>query len=63
MDDVIAVDVGGSRFRVGLFDADGRRFLVSEDETSRSGGRDWMLEHIGERSKILLNRSDHPVRA
>ncbi len=63
MDNVIAIDIGGTRFRVGLFDSEGRRLLVSEDDTSRSGGRDWMLEQIGERSKILLNRSDHPIKA
>jgi glucokinase len=63
MKNVIGVDIGGTRFRLALFDERGTRLLVSEDETSRLGGRDWMLEQIRERSRILISRSDHPVRA
>jgi glucokinase len=63
VNNVIGIDIGGTRFRVGLFDAEGRRLLVSEDSTLRSGGRDWMLEQIRERAKVLMHRTDYPVKA
>ena len=46
MNNVLAVDIGGTRFRAGLFDEAGRRLLVSEGDTSHDGGREWMLEQI-----------------
>ena len=63
MHNVLAMDIGGSRFRVALFDDAGRRLEVLEGETSRSGGRDWMLEQLRSRSRELLDRSDYPVKA
>jgi glucokinase len=63
VNNVIGIDIGGTRFRVGLFDAAGRRLLVSEDDTSRAGGRDWMLDQIRERAGVLMNRTDYPVKA
>jgi glucokinase len=63
VNNVIAVDIGGTRFRVGLFDEEGRRLLVSENETSRSGGRDWMLEQLREHGGKLRQRSDFPLKA
>lgn len=63
MNNVIAVDVGGSRFRVGLFDQEGHRLLVSDEETFRSGGRDWMLQRLREQCQFMRQKSDYPVQA
>lgn len=63
MNNVVAVDIGGTRFRVGLFDQLGRRLLVSEDDTSPSGGREWMLEQVRERCRALMGKTDYPVKA
>lgn len=63
MDHVLGVDIGGSRFRVGLFDDQGRRLLISEGDTNRSGGREWMLEQVRLRCQALLAESTRPVGA
>ena len=63
MNNVMAIDIGGTRFRVGLFDEEGRRLLVSEDETLRSAGRDWMLEQVQARCQALVEKTDYPVKA
>jgi glucokinase len=63
VNNVIAADIGGSRFRVGLFDEEGRRLLVSEDETVRSAGRDWMLAQLREHGQAIRLKSDYPVKA
>ena len=63
MSNVLAVDIGGTHFRTALFDAEGRRLLLSEGATDASGGRDWMLNEIRERAQGLVARSDQPVRS
>lgn len=63
MSNVLAVDIGGTRFRTALFDDAGRRLLFSEGATDASGGRDWMLNEIRERAQDLVSRSDQPVRS
>ncbi len=63
MNNVIGIDIGGTHFRVGLFDPDGRRLLVSEDSTLRSGGREWMLEKIRHGCRVLLDKTHYPVKA
>jgi glucokinase len=63
MNNVIAMDIGGSTFRLGLFDAQGRRLLVSEGLTDRRGGREWMLEEITRRFQALKESSDSPIRS
>lgn len=63
MNNVIAVDIGGTHFRVGLFDQDGRRLLVLEEDTLLSAGRDWMLEQVRERCRSLIEKTDYPVKA
>ena len=50
MNNALAIDIGGTHFRVGLFDRQGRRLALSEGETLRSGGREWMLEEISRRT-------------
>ena len=59
----LAIDIGGTHFRLGLFDHQGRRLVLSEGHTLRSGGREWMLEQIRRRARSLLERSDSPVGA
>ncbi|MGA8184335.1 MAG: ROK family protein, partial [Terriglobia bacterium] len=48
---------------VALFDAQGRRLVLSEGRTESSGGRDWMLNEVRERAQDLITRSDQPVRS
>lgn len=60
---VIGMDVGGTQFRVGLFDHQGRRLLLSEGETQRSGGREWMLNQLRECALAFKEQSDFPVKA
>ncbi|MBZ5545062.1 MAG: ROK family protein [Acidobacteriia bacterium] len=63
MNNVIAVDIGGTHFRVGLFDEEGRRLLVNEHATLRDGGRDWMLQQVRDHCRGLVEKSDYPVTA
>jgi glucokinase len=60
---VLAIDIGGTHFRLALFDSAGQRLATSEGDTSRSGGREWMLDQILDRSRTLLDRSASPARA
>ena len=62
MNNVIAVDIGGTAFRVGLFDEEGRRLLTSEHATERAGGREWMLEQLRQHFRSLIENSDYPIR-
>ena len=63
MSNVIGFDIGGTRFRVGLFDNSGRRLEVLEGETLRSGGREWMLRELRDRAEALCRNSNEPVKA
>ncbi|MBI4166161.1 MAG: ROK family protein [Acidobacteria bacterium] len=63
MSNVIAVDIGGTRFRVGLFDEGGKRVRVSEDATNRSGGRPWMLAQMEREFRTFQAESGEPIRA
>jgi glucokinase len=61
MANVLAADIGGTHYRIGLFDDAGRRLLLSEGRTKPSGGREWMLNEIRERAQELIAKSDQPV--
>ena len=63
MKNVLAVDIGGTHFRTGLFDEQGRRLLVLEGDTDRMAGRDWMLNQLAERGRDLIAQTDAPVTA
>ncbi len=63
MKNVLAVDIGGTHFRTGLFDEQGRRLLVLEGDTDRVAGRDWMLSQIASRCRDLMEQTDAPVKA
>ncbi len=63
MNNVLAVDIGGTHFRTGLFDEQGRRLLVLEGDTDRAAGREWMLHQISTRCRELMAQTDAPVKA
>jgi len=63
VDNVLAVDIGGTHFRVALFDREGHRLVVSEGDTLHSGGRDWMLERVRESARALLEQTGCRVGA
>jgi glucokinase len=63
MTNILAIDIGGTRFRAALFDAEGHRLHLSEGETESSGGREWMLTEIHARSEELIAKSDRPVKS
>ena len=63
MNNVLAVDIGGTHFRTGLFDEQGRRLLVSEGDTDRVAGRDWMLDQLAARCRDLMAQTDAPIKA
>jgi glucokinase len=63
LNNALAIDIGGTRFRAGLFDREGSRLVISEGDTLRSGGREWMLDRIREQSRTLLAQSHSSVGA
>jgi glucokinase len=63
LNNVLAVDIGGTHFRTGLFDEQGRRLVVLEGDTDRNAGRDWMLGQLATRCRDLLSQTDAPVKA
>ena len=63
MKNVLAVDIGGTHCRTGLFDEQGRRLLVLEGDTDRVAGRDWMLNQVAARCRDLMAQTDAPVKA
>lgn len=60
---IIGVDIGGTQFRTGLFDHQGRLLQVLQGDTVRSGGREWMLNQVFDQCQSLSKRSDLPVKA
>lgn len=63
MKNILAVDIGGTHFRTGLFDEQGRRLLITEGDTDRVAGRDWMLSQLAARCRELMGQTDAPVKA
>ena len=63
LNNALAIDIGGTRFRAGLFDHEGRRLVISEGDTLRSGGREWMLDRIRDLSRTLLAQFHSSVGA
>jgi glucokinase len=54
---VLAIDIGGTHFRIALFDSQGRQLVISEGETLRAGGREWMLDEIRQHTRALLGQA------
>lgn len=44
----LAIDIGGTKFSMAVFDSGGRMVRRESRATDRSGGKDWMLGQIGE---------------
>ncbi|MFB3921664.1 MAG: ROK family protein [Terriglobia bacterium] len=63
MGNVIAFDIGGTRFRAGLFDPEGHRLSILENPTNRQGGRNWMLEQLRACFLTLRDKSEGPVQS
>jgi len=63
MNCVLAIDIGGTHFRTALFDRQGRPLVISEGDTLRSGGREWMLDEIHRRAQTLLGQAGSTVTA
>ncbi len=63
MSSVIAIDIGGTNFRVGLFNEGGQCQHVHEEPTSHEGGREWMLRRLADRCASLAKNADSPVIA
>lgn len=63
MNNVLAVDIGGTHFRTGLFDGQGRRLLVTEGDTDRVAGREWMLGQLAVHCRDLMAQTDAPVKS
>jgi glucokinase len=61
MHNVLAVDIGGTHFRSGLFDEQGQRLSLVEGDTDREAGRDWMLNQLAARCRDLMAKSGAPV--
>lgn len=47
----LAIDIGGTKFTIALFDAEGHMIARESRATDREGGRDWMLQQIEEIAK------------
>ncbi len=60
---VLAIDIGGTRFRLGIFAPQGKKLSFFEGQTSRAGGREWMLEELRRSSRTLLAPYSSEVRA
>ena len=63
MANVLAVDIGGSHFRVGLFDQAGRCVKVTEDQAQPARPRAWLLEQIRSRCSECMQESAEPITA
>ena len=63
MNNVLAVDIGGTHFRTGLFDERGQRLLILEGDTDRAAGRDWMLGQLAARCRDLIAQTEVPVKS
>lgn len=63
LSNVVAVDIGGTRFRIALFDGQGQRLHGLEDATDRAGGREWMLARIEREFRALQQKSSEPIGA
>ncbi len=59
----LAIDIGGTHFRVAHFDPEGRLLEVKHGETLHSGGRDWMLKRLQEYAAELAGKSPSSVQS
>ena len=48
----LAIDIGGTKFSMAVFDPSGQMVSRESRATDRSGGRDWMLEQIASLAQV-----------
>ena len=60
---ILAIDIGGTHFRVGLFNREGQLLEVTKSATSHQGGRGWMLAQLRQHAAKLLDASPETVRS
>ena len=63
MANVLALDIGGSHFRTGLFDEAGRCLKVTEDNTQPAQPRAWLLEEVRARCSACMQEFAEPIMA
>lgn len=61
MPTALAIDIGGTHFRLAVFDHTGSQLGFQKGATLRSGGRDWMLSELQRRGAELIGASTQPV--
>ena len=52
----LAIDIGGTKFSMAVFDGERRMVRRRSHATDREGGREWMLEQIGDRAGVARRR-------
>ena len=62
LSNVVAVDIGGTWFRMGLFNDRGQELHLCENTTSREGGREWMLQQIELVFRSFREKNSEPIR-
>jgi glucokinase len=60
---VLAVDIGGSHLRVGLFDQAGRCLKVTEDDAQPAEAPAWVLDQVRAHYSACLQESAEPITA
>lgn len=60
---ILAIDIGGTRYSLGLATVEGKLLKRVVRTTDRSGGAAWMVERILEEGRKLLTASPEPVSA
>lgn len=61
MPTALAIDIGGTHFRLAVFDHTGSRLGFQKGATLRSGGREWMLAELQRRGAESIGASAQPV--
>jgi glucokinase len=60
---ILAIDIGGTQFGLMLATADGKVIDHVQRTTDRTGGAQWMVDHIVSESRALVHQSPKPVLA
>lgn len=50
-DKVLAIDIGGTKYSMAVFDAEARMLARHTEATDRAGGKDWMLARVLEQAR------------
>ena len=60
---ILAIDIGGTHYKLGLVDAAGGIHHLRTGSTDRSGGAKWMIARLVREGKALLEQAPAEVRA